>query len=52
LRSELQVSSEGIAPFHEKALQEVAELQGTFEVQTNKAQEEERLLEYRQEPRL
>jgi hypothetical protein len=35
-----------------KGLQEVAEFEGTFEVQRNKSQEEERLLEYRWEPRL
>jgi hypothetical protein len=52
LRSESQISSEEIAPFHAKVLQEVAEFKGTFEVHRNKSQEEERLLEYRQEPRL
>jgi hypothetical protein len=52
LRSEPQISSEEIAPFHAKVLQEVAEFEGTFEVQRNKAQEEEHLLEYRREPRL
>jgi hypothetical protein len=52
LRSEPQISSEEISPFHAKVLQEVAECEGTFEVQRNKYQEEECLLEYRQEPRL
>jgi hypothetical protein len=39
LRSEPQISSEEIAPFHAKVLQEVVEFEGTFEVQRNKAQE-------------
>jgi hypothetical protein len=52
LRSEPQISSEEIAPFHAKVLQEVAEFEGTFEVQRSKAQEEECLLEYRRELRL
>jgi hypothetical protein len=52
LRSEPQIISKEITPFHAKVLQEVAEFEGTFEVQRNKAQEEERLLEYRRDPRL
>ena len=39
LRSDPQISSEEIEPFHAKVLQEVAEFEGTFEVQRNKSQQ-------------